>query len=323
MGARRVALITGAGGFAGAHLVDELARETDWELVGIVQRPRPADARIALLTCDLLDADLVTRVVERRRPDIVIHLAAQTYVPKSFAAPGQTLVANTLAQVNLLEAIRAAGLDPVVLIIGSSEEYGTARPEEMPLVEEQPFRPLNPYAVSKITQDMLGLQYYLAHGMRVVRLRPFNHCGPGQSDRFVVANFARQIVEAELGRIEPVILTGDLSAQRDFLDVRDVARAYRLAVDNCAPGEVYNIASGVARRIGDVLDQLIAHARVSVEVRRDPSRMRPSDTPTVVGDATRLRAVTGWSPRIPFDTTLADIVADWRMRLRAQAPEPA
>lgn len=316
MGTRRdVALVTGATGFAGTHLMRELERTTSWDLVGLSQRARPITGRATLLTCDLLDAELVHRVFERWRPTIVVHLAAQTYVPKSFASPATTLTNNILAQLHVLEACRALDQSPLVLVVGSSEEYGHVSPDELPITERQPFRPGNPYAVSKVTQDMLGLQYFLAHGLRIVRVRPFNHCGPGQSDRFVLANFARQVVEAELERIEPVILTGDLSAERDFLDVRDVARAYRLAIEHGVPGEVYNIASGRSYAIGTLLDKLIALGRASVTVRTDPTRLRPSDTPRVVGDASAFRLATGWEPAISIDQSLRDIVADWRARL--------
>jgi GDP-4-dehydro-6-deoxy-D-mannose reductase len=274
-----------------------------------------------MLACDLTDADLIRRVLDRWRPDIIFHLAAQTYVPRSFASPGETLVTNILAQVNLLEGCRALALDSIVVIVGSSDEYGFVHPLELPISETQAFHPLNPYAVSKVAQDLLGLQYHLAHGMRIIRLRPFNHFGPGQSDRFVVANFARQIAEAELGRIEPVILTGDLTAERDFLDVRDVARAYRLAVDLADVGEVYNIASGVAWKIGDLLNALMELGSVNLEIRQDPARLRPSDTPRVVGDATKFIDATGWSPVIPMTTSLLDTLDDWRRTLRSTSAD--
>ena len=292
----------------------ELERETDWELLAL-QRQAGAPqvgARTRVLACDLLDRELVLRVLERRQPHFIFHLAAQSFVPQALTAPGATLTNNILSQLNLLEGCRVLGLDALVVVAGSAEEYGLARPDDMPLTEEQPFRPANPYAVSKIAQDMLGLQYWLAYGLRVVRLRPFNHFGPGQSDRFVLASFARQIVEAELGRTEPVVLTGDLSSERDFLDVRDVVRAYRLAAQCATPGEAYNVASGIARRLSDLLDQLRARARVQIEVRRDPSRLRPSDIPRLVGDASKLRAATGWEPRIALETALDDTLAYWR-----------
>jgi GDP-4-dehydro-6-deoxy-D-mannose reductase len=314
-GERRTVLITGAGGFVGRHLIEECERETDWEIVGLTRSLFSIGRRTRILTCDLRNADLVRRVIERYPPDAVVHLAAQSYVPQAFAAPADTITNNVAAQVNLLEACRAAANDPVVLIVGSAEQYGLAAPHEMPLTEAQPFRPLNPYAVSKITQDMLGLQYHLTYGARIVRMRPFNHFGPGQSDRFVLSSFARQVAEAERGQVEPVVLTGNLDAQRDFLDVRDVVRAYRLALDRGMPGEVYNLASGVPHRIGDLLETLLAMARIKIDVRHDPARMRPSDVPVQYGDASRFRSATGWVPRIPIEQSLRDTLSDWRTRL--------
>ncbi|HEX5167320.1 MAG TPA: GDP-mannose 4,6-dehydratase, partial [Thermomicrobiales bacterium] len=254
--------------------------------------------------------------------DVIFHLAAQSYVPQAFAAPSDTISNNVTAQINLLEGCRAAGLDPTILIVGSSEEYGQIAPEDVPLTEDQPFRPVNPYAVSKIAQDMLGLQYALSFGMRIVRVRPFNHFGPGQSDRFVLATFARQVAEAELGRIEPVVLTGNLDARRDFLDVRDVVRAYRMLIEFGTPGEVYNIASGVAHRVGDLLDRLIDQATIAVDVRLDPARTRPSDTPIVAGDAGKLRSATGWEPLYSTDQSLRDTLDYWRTAL-ASYVEPS
>jgi GDP-4-dehydro-6-deoxy-D-mannose reductase len=307
-----VVLITGAGGFVGRHLIDHLERETGWSVAGVDFRAGNAGERTRILACDLLDRTLVNRVIETHRPDVIVHLAAQSYVPKAFASPGETIANNVIAQVNVLEACRAATVFPLVLVIGSSEEYGFVRPDEMPVGEDQPFRPGNPYAVSKIAQDMSGLQYALAFGMRIVRLRPFNHAGPGQSDRFVLSNFARQVAEAEAGIIEPVVLTGDLTAERDFLDVRDVVRAYRLAIDRAQPGEVYNVASGTSHPVGALLEQLVGMATVKIEIRHDPARSRPSDVPRIVGDASKFRQATGWEPLIPIEQTLRDTLDYWR-----------
>lgn len=183
-----LALITGAAGFVGRHLVAEVERETNWRTLGLARRATELGSRTRVLACDLTDAPLVERVIERHRPDFVFHLAAQSYVPKSVATPNATISNNVNGQLNVLESLRRAGTDPVIVVIGSAEEYGLAPPEAMPLTEDQPFRPASPYGVSKIAQDMLGLQYYLAHGMRVIRMRPFNHFGPGQSDRFVLSS---------------------------------------------------------------------------------------------------------------------------------------
>ncbi|MCO5175717.1 MAG: GDP-mannose 4,6-dehydratase [Thermomicrobiales bacterium] len=315
------ALITGASGFVGRHLVAELESTTDWQVVGIGRRASTLGTRTRVLACDLRDADLVRRTVTHVAPEIIFHLASQSYVPQSVAAPAETLTNNLVGMLNVLEAIRGTANSVRVVAVGSAEEYGFVAPDEVPVTEAQPFRPGNPYAVSKIAQDMLALQYALSYGMEIVRLRPFSHVGPGQSDRFVLSTFARQIAEAEHGLIEPTILTGNLDAIRDFLDVRDVVQAYRLAADAIDPGkgEVYNLASGVGWRIGDLLDKLTGMATIPVEVRQDPSRLRPSDVPVLIGDATRFRERTGWQPGWTIEDTLRDILDDWRARLRPSA----
>ena len=311
-------MVTGAGGFVGGHLIAELERETQWEIIGLERRPSSTKGRARMLVCDLQDRGLVERTVARYRPDFIVHLAAQSYVPQALASPADTIVNNSVGQIYLSEACRLAGINPVFLVIGSAEVYGFAQPDEMPLTEQQPFRPGNPYAVSKITQDMLGYQYFKTFGMKMVRLRPFNHFGPGQSDRFVLSSFARQIAQAEQGLIEPTVLTGDLSSERDFCDVRDVVQGYRLALERAQPGEAYNIGSGTARSVGALLEKLIGMASIPIDVRRDPARMRPSDVPVLVGDARKFREATGWEPRIPIDDSLLDTLNYWRTELRHQ-----
>jgi GDP-4-dehydro-6-deoxy-D-mannose reductase len=311
----RSVLVTGAAGFAGRHLIDELERETSWGTIGVARTAGTAGARTRVLACDLRDADLVRRVVKRHRPDVVFHLAAQSFVPQSFAAPADTLLNNIVSELNVLEACRELVPDAAILIVSSAEVYGTVQPEDLPVRESQPFLPANPYAVSKIAQDMLGLQYAIAYGSRVVRVRPFNHFGPGQNERFVLSSFARQIAQAELGRIEPVLLTGDTSVARDFLDVRDVVRAYRLAVERGQPGEVYNVARGQAYVISSLLGQLLRLSTVAIEVRQDPARLRRSDVEVLYGDASRLTTATGWQPVIPIAQSLSDTLEYWRAML--------
>ncbi len=305
------ALITGVGGFVGPHLVRELRRSTDWAVFGLC-RQRGAGEGYTPLVADLLDRERVARVVAAVAPTHVFHLAAQSHVPTSNEDAGGTLTNNIVGQINLLDACRALPEPPRVLIVGSSEEYGLAEPGEMPLHEDQPFRPTNPYAVSKVAQDLLGWQYFVAHGLPVVRARPFPHIGPGQSDRFAVAAFARQVAEIEAGRREPVVRVGNLEAQRDFLDVRDVVRAYHLALTRGAPGAVYNIGSGVAVRMRAVLDRLLALSPATVEVAIDSDRLRPSDVPLLVADSGALRAATGWRPVVPFEQSLRDTLDWWR-----------
>jgi GDP-4-dehydro-6-deoxy-D-mannose reductase len=317
-GVGKRALVTGAGGFAGRHLVGHLETETDWSIVGLSRKQANSTERVRHIVCDLQDQALLVRTIDFYRPDVVFHLAAQSYVPRAFASPADTVVNNVVAQINLFEACRSAGIDPVILVVSSAEVYGYAEPGEMPLTEDQPFRPGNPYAVSKVTQDMLGYQYFRSYDMPIIRVRPFNHFGPGQSDRFVMSSFARQIAEAEAGLIEPTVLTGDLSSQRDFCDVRDVVRAYRLAVESGDAGEVYNIASGVASEIGRLLDILTGFSTRDIEIRQDPSRMRPSDVPVLSGDATRFRDATGWKPEISIDQSLRDTLEYWRQETRSK-----
>ncbi|MBU1877962.1 MAG: GDP-mannose 4,6-dehydratase, partial [Chloroflexi bacterium] len=201
--------------------------------------------------------------------------------------------------------------------VGSSEEYGLVRPDEVPITEKQPLRPLSPYAVSKVTQDLLGYQYHRSYGLRIVRTRAFNHSGPRQLDALVIPAFARQIAEIEAGHREPVIWVGNLESRRDFTDVRDVVRAYWLALECGTPGQVYNICSGHTHTIQEILDILLSLATVPIEVHIDPQRMRPSDVPLVQGDFSRFHAATGWQPQIPLHQLLADVLADWRARVGA------
>jgi len=308
------ALITGVGGFVGPHLVRLLRRATNWGVFGLCRHPVDG-GEYRPIVADLLDREAVARAVAAAAPTHVFHLAAQSHVPTSHRDARGTLTNNLIGQVNLLDACRDLPAPPRVLVVGSAEEYGLARAEEMPLGEDQPFHPTSPYAVSKVAQDLLGWQYFISYGLPVVRVRPFNHTGPGQSERFVVSDFARQVAEIEAGRAAPVIQAGNLDARRDFLDVRDVVRAYHLALTRGEPGAVYNIGSGVAVRIGDVLALLRGLARVPVEIAPDPSRMRPSDVPLLVADIDALRAATGWQPEIPFEQSVRDTLDWWRARV--------
>ncbi len=269
---------------------------------------------LRLLECELRDPSSVRRAVETARPDVVFHLAAQSFVPSSWTAPGDTVTSNLSGQINLFESIRFLDLDPVVQIACSSEQYGLVKPDEVPIRESNPLRPLSPYAVSKVGQDFLGYQYFQSYGLKVIRTRGFNHTGPRRGDVFVTSNFARQIALIELGQAEPVIRVGNLDAVRDFTDVRDMVRAYWLAVTRGKPGEVYNIATGRGQTIREMLDRLIALARVEVKVETDPARLRPSDVEILVGDSSKFRADTGWEPQVPFDKTLADTLEFWRER---------
>jgi len=306
------ALITGVQGFAGPHLIELLRAETDWELYGLGRTQRPPAIGYHPVSVDLRDRDRLQAIVAEIAPTHVFHLAAQSHVPTSHTDGGTTLLNNIIGQTNLLDACRTLPAAPRMLIVGSGEEYGRAKPEQMPLREDSPLNPTSPYAVSKIAQDYLGLQYFTSYDLPVVRVRPFNHIGPGQGDRFVVPAFARQIARIEAGQQEPVVRVGNLEARRDFVDVRDVVRAYHLALTRGEPGEVYNIGGGAVVSIGEVLAMLLARSSRAIAVEPNPDLLRPSDVPLFVADSTRLREATGWAPTIPFTRSLQDILDWWR-----------
>ncbi|HEX2223747.1 MAG TPA: GDP-mannose 4,6-dehydratase [Thermoanaerobaculia bacterium] len=319
------ALITGITGFAGSHLAEYLlAEHPDVEVYGTYRWRSRMDniehlrSKVTLLEADLRDYTSMHNALERSRPDFIFHLAAQSFVPSSWTAPNETLTTNIAGQTNLFEAIRALKIDPVVQIACSSEQYGLVLPDEVPIKETNPLRPLSPYAVSKVAQDLLGYQYYQSYGLKVVRTRGFNHTGPRRGQVFVTSNFCSQVAAIELGLQEPVIRVGNIEAIRDFTDVRDMVRAYWLAVNHGKPGEVYNIATGDGIRISELLDRIIALANVEVRIEVDPDRLRPSDVEILIGDASRFKADTGWEPRIPFEQTLRDLLAYWRTTLSAR-----
>jgi len=294
------ALITGAAGFVGGHLW-AYAAERGAELVG------PSREEL-----DLLDAAAVRRLVAGFRPEAVFHLAALASVGQSWSEPAETLDNNMRATLNLLEAVRAEVPEAVVLAAGSGEQYGPVAEDRLPVGEDEPFRPQNPYAVSKASADLLAGFYADAHGLRVVRTRAFNHAGPGQSDAYVVAAFARQIAEAERAGLEELVIeTGNLAPRRDFTDVRDVVRAYWLAVEQGEPA-IYNVCSGVSVPVADILARLADLTDLRVEQRTDPARLRKHEVMDIRGSHERLTEATGWQPEIALETTLADTLDWWR-----------
>jgi len=315
------ALITGITGFAGSHLADHLLDVGGYEVYGLKRwRSRTEnidhlDTAITLLDGDITDPRRMHEVIAEVRPELVFHLAAQSFVPASWREPDATLTTNVRGQLNLLEAIRSAGLPCRIQIAGSSEEYGLVLPDELPITEDNPLRPLSPYAVSKVSQDLLAWQYHRSYGLAVIRTRGFNHTGPRRGGVFVTSNFARQIAAIEAGLQEPVLRVGNLEASRDFTDVRDTVRAYRLAAERGEPGAVYNICSGRAVTIRELLDRLLAFSEATIRVEQDPDRLRPSDVPVLLGSAARFHDATGWQPEIPFDRTLRDLLDHWRTRL--------
>jgi GDP-4-dehydro-6-deoxy-D-mannose reductase len=316
---RRV-LVTGVTGFAGSHLVDYILTRNDCEIFGIQRWRSPLEnvehfkEKITLVECDLRDASSTRDTLERMRPDWIFHLAAQSFVPTSWSAPTESLTTNVLGELNIFEAVRRIGLQCRIQIACSSEEYGMVNADELPIKETNPLRPLSPYAVSKVAQDLLAYQYWMSWKVDSVRTRGFNHEGPRRGPVFVASDFAKQIADIEKGLKPPVLHVGNLEAKRDFTDVRDIVRGYWLALEKCEPGEVYNLCSGKAYSIQQVLDLLLGMTKTRIEVRQDRMRLRPSDVPVLLGDRTKFTRATGWEPVIPFEQTLQDMLDFWRAR---------
>jgi GDP-4-dehydro-6-deoxy-D-mannose reductase len=299
------ALVTGAGGFVGQALVAHLEAAGD-EVVGIDHVTGP----------DITDPAGVRAAVDRHRPDAVYHLAAVTHIGASWEAPLEVFRVNAEGTLNVLSACAAAGVGRV-LVVGSADEYGAVRPEDLPLTEEAPLRPLTPYGASKVAADSLALQAFLGQGLPVIRVRAFNHTGATQSERFMIPGLARRIAAAERdGRKE--VPVGSLEPVRDYTDVADVVVAYRLLVERGEPGEVYNVCSGVGRSVAEVADALLGLARHAIELVPDPALLRPVEVPRLVGDNRRLREATGWAPAIPFERTLAAVLDRWRAEVAAK-----
>jgi GDP-4-dehydro-6-deoxy-D-mannose reductase len=318
-------LITGITGFVGSHLA-EFALDRGAQVVGALRWRSNTEhiehlrERLTLIESDLRDLSSARELVERAAPDYVVHLAAQSFVAASWQTPAETLMTNAISQMNLFEAIRQLGVPGRFLVIGSSEEYGLVFPDELPIRETNPLRPLSPYAVSKVTQDLMGFQYWKSYGLDVVRARAFNHDGPRRGEAFATSNFAKQIAEIEAGQREPVVMAGDLKPTRDFSDVRDIVRGYWDLLERGTPGEVYNLCSGVDWSIERVLGFLLSQSTVSgIEVRADPARFRPSDVPVLRGSAEKIERAVGWRTRIPLQRTLTELLEYWRRRIRSRA----
>lgn len=312
-------LITGVTGFAGSHLAEFILDNIKNAKIFGIERPRSRREyikhirnKIGFFDCDIRDASSVKHIINKVRPDRIFHLAAQTFVPTSWSAPTETLTTNILGELNIFEAIRDAKISTMVQIAGSSEEYGLVKKNDIPIKETCPLNPLSPYAVSKVGQDVLGYQYFKSYGLNVVRTRGFNHTGPRRGELFVCSNFAMQIARIEKGLQKKEISTGNLKAIRDFTDVRDMVRGYWLSLEKGLPGEVYNICSGKGHSIRDILQILLSLSKVKIKIKEDKKRIRPSDVPKLIGDNSKFRKKTGWSPRIPFRKTMEDLLNWWR-----------
>lgn len=320
-------LITGITGMVGSHLADHLLSLDELhEIYGVCRWRSDKDnishllqvghKRIIPVDADLCDLSSLIMRINSIKPDIVFHLAAQSFVLTSFDAPAQTLMTNCIGTSNLLEAIRLNGLSPVIHICSSSEVYGQVKEEELPITENNAFRPASPYAVSKVCEDMLGAQYFLSYGMKTIRTRTFTHTGPRRGEKFVMSAFAKQIAEAETGKCEPIIRVGNLDSVRTFLDVRDVVRAYWDLVNKCDYGEVYNIAGTKTMTVGDALNMMLSFSDTKFSVEVDPKLYRPSDVTLQIPSMKKFQDKTKWEPCIPVERTFQDLLNYWRAKIK-------
>jgi GDP-mannose 4,6-dehydratase len=324
-------LITGVTGMVGSHLVDHLLAETDWSVTGMCRWRSPLDniahlipqverrERLQLAYGDLNDYVSLQNVIRAAKPDVVFHLAAQSYPQTSFTAPLDTLETNILGTARLLEAIRAEGISPVVHVCASSEVFGRVPREKLPINEECSFHPASPYAISKVGTDLVGRYYGEAYGLRTYTTRMFTHTGPRRGDVFAESSFAKQIALIEAGRQDPVIRVGNLQSLRTWADVRDAVRAYHLLVTSNAPaGSYYNIGGTFSCTVGEMLQTLISFSPRGSEIKieTDPARLRPIDADLQVPDTTKFRSLTGWTPRFTFQQTMTDLLEYWRSQVR-------
>lgn len=312
-------LITGVTGFAGYHLAKYLTDTTKHTIIGTYHSDSSLSQlaelreRLQFYRIDLTDKSSVFDLIEEIRPDEIYHLAAQTSTTDSFKNPEKTLLTNIFPEVYIFEAVKKVGLfNTRILIVSTSEVYGLITPHDLPIDEETPFRPLNPYAVSKVAQDLLGLQYFYVDQLQIVRARPFNHIGPRQKPKFVLPMFAKQIVEIEKGQKEPVLMVGNLKVKRDFTDVRDIVRAYVLLMEKGVAGDVYNVGSGKSVEIQEILDILLSLTNKIIEVKEDPQLFRNIDIMDIVCDNSKLIQITGWKPQISLKRTISDTLDYFR-----------
>jgi GDP-4-dehydro-6-deoxy-D-mannose reductase len=313
-------LITGITGFAGGHLAAHLLARGDVEVYGVANDQGCGldhlDRPVPVVIADLRDPQVVADVLLDVKPDHIYHLAAQAYVPAAWRDPWATFENNVRPELNMLRLMANGHLKARLLVVASNEVYGAVPSDQLPVNENALLEPNNPYGVSKVAQDLLARQYFLSHGVDVIRVRAFNHLGPRQSPQFVAANFARQIAEAEAGLREPVVYVGNLQAQRDFTDVVDVVRAYVLLMEKGCSGEAYNVGSGQPRSVQSLLDILLGMSLLKLRVEPDQTRTRPADVSIVYADITRLRTDTGWEPTISFEESLRRVLAYWREMVR-------
>jgi len=311
-------LIIGSAGFVGGHLVEYLSLLPTVEVFASkLSTERLEDICIAnknIFNLDILNKDEVENILKRICPDYIIHLAAQSSVSYSWKEPALTFNVNLIGTINVLEAVRKTGIHTRILLIGSAEEYGDIKPEELPINESRDVDPSNPYAISKASQEMVAGMYEKVYNMEIVMVRAFNHIGPGQSPVFAISDFAKQIAEIERDIHEPVILVGNLEAKRDFTDVRDIVRGYWELVQNGVKGEIYNIGSGTCYSLQSLLDRMIGMSNKEIDIKVDPDKLRPVDIPELRADISKINGHVHWQPQIKMDVTLSDILDYWRTK---------
>ena len=311
------ALITGISGFAGSNLTEFLIKK-GYEVFGTFfdkstfSNLNGSMNKIKVYRCDIRNYDVLKNVIEEVKPDEIYHLVAISFVPTSLKEPKLTFDTNLYGTLNLYQAVIDLEMNPIILFVGSADEYGIVNENDLPIKEECHLNPMNPYSISKASADFLSFFYFKNYSLNIIRVRPFNHIGPKQSPEFVCSDFAKQIAEIEKGRREPIIKVGNLEAKRDFTDVRDMVRGYWLALDKGEPGKVYNLCSERAIQIKGLLNHFLELSSRKVEIMKDPKRMRPSDNPILQGDSSKFRRRSGWKPEILLDKTLKDILEYWR-----------
>lgn len=316
-------LITGITGFVGSHLADYILNLNEaHEVYGLCRWRSPRDnlakiyTKVRLVEADLLDLGSLIRTIKVIKPEIIFHLAAQSYVLTSFNSPIHTLWTNVIGTTNLLEAVRITEVSPVIHICSSSEVYGQVAKEDVPIKEDCSFKPASPYAVSKVGEDMVALQYWLSYKIKTIRTRMFTHTGPRRGDVFAMSFFAKQVASIELGYTESVVRVGNLESVRTFCDVRDAVRAYWLLVNKCRPGEVYNIGGNRTETIGEALKILISFSKNKIKIEVDPKLLRPSDVTLQIPCIDKFKKETGWEPKITLEQTLKDLLDYWRDELK-------
>ncbi|MCQ2407422.1 MAG: GDP-mannose 4,6-dehydratase [Oscillospiraceae bacterium] len=312
-------LITGAAGFVGGYAIERLAGNNAEIHAAILPQESFSHRGCTVHTLDLCDAAETEALLKAVRPDAILHLAAQSSVGFSWKMPQKTVDVNISGTLHLLEAAQKLSNPPRILLVGSGEVYGTLRPEQIPVSEDTLPQPNNFYAATKLAAESLAQVCFRACGLPVICVRAFNHFGPRQRPDFVIADFCKQAAEIEAGLQEPVIRTGNLAVQRDFTDVRDIVHAYEMLLANGTPGEIYNVGSGRATALSDILDEIAAQTGCAFRTENDPQKLRPADTPVIAADIRKLQRDTGWTPQIPLQQTIADTLTYWRQTVKENA----